>query len=83
MSRFLLLDADGETILATLTMTDADARLHVGEGQSLAAIDPETDGGASVDDGVVKYSQADGLVLKADGSAVAALADLQIEIVAP
>lgn len=67
MSRFLLIDTDGETIVATLTMNEADALANVGSGQSLVAIDPETDTGAHVDDGAVKWSSGDAtLVLIAD-----------------
>lgn len=66
MSRFLLIDADGETIVAILSMPEADALVNVGAGQTLVAMAAEADTGAVIDNGAIKYSAADGLVLIAD-----------------
>ena len=77
MSRYLLVDADGETIVATLTMTEADARLNVGAGQSLVEI--VVDSGPVIDNAVVKYAE-DGIVHIADDTPVAALAGLEMAV---
>lgn len=58
--RFLLVDADGETILATLTMSAEEAALAVSEDQVLLAIDPEADEGALISDAVFKVSLTGG-----------------------
>ena len=79
MSRYLLLDADGETIVATLSMTEDDARLNVGAGQTLVEI--VVDSGHTLDDGVVKYAEA-GIVLKADNTPVPELAGLEMAVLA-
>lgn len=85
MSRFLLIDADGETILATLDLTEAEALDNAGSGQTIVAIDPETDAGTHVDDGTVKWSSGDGtLVLIADDSPVSEFSTFDLaEVVAP
>jgi hypothetical protein len=66
MSRFLVIDADGETIVAVLSMPQSDALVNVGAGQTLVAVAPAADTGAVIDNGSIKYSAADGLVLIAD-----------------
>ena len=76
MSRYLLLAADGETILATLSMSEEDARLNVGSGQAL--IELVVDSGHVLDDGTVKYSPTDGIVMRTDDSVVEALAGLEM-----
>jgi hypothetical protein len=58
--RFLHIDADGETILSTLTMSAEEAALAVATGQSLLAIDPETDGGGVINDAVFKVNLTGG-----------------------
>ena len=66
MSRFLVIDADGETIVAVLSMPQSDALVNVGAGQTLVAVAFAGDTGAVIDNGSIKYSAADGLVLIAD-----------------
>ena len=45
MTRFLVIAADGETIAGLLSMDEDDALLNVESGQTLLAMDPETDNG--------------------------------------
>lgn len=87
MSRHLILNSDGETIDAVLTgLSDADALLNLALNDpsgAVVAIDPETDTSAVIDNGMVKYSSIDGLVLIADDSPVVALEDYEMAEVTP
>lgn len=53
MSRFLRVASNGQTILAVLSMREADARLNVRPGEFLYAIPPESDDGQVINDAVV------------------------------
>lgn len=84
MSRYLLIDTDGETIVAVLSMPEDDALANIGASQTLVAMDTATDTGAVIDNGAIKYSAADGLVLIADDSPVSEFSTFDLaEVVAP
>lgn len=64
MSRFLIVDTDGETILGTLSMPEADALLNISGGQTLLAVDPNEDTGAIINDAQVRISSTGTLEAK-------------------
>lgn len=78
MSRFLLIDTDGETIVAVLSMPESDALVNVGTGQTLVAIAAAADTGAVIDNSSIKYSAADGLVLIADETPASTFSDYEL-----
>jgi len=81
--RFLLLDVDGETLLATLgPSSEAAAPAHAGVGQTVVAIAPATDHRGHSADGTLKYSTTNGLVLIADDTPAAGFADFEFAEVA-
>lgn len=91
-ARHLIVRADGETIDAIVTMTAEEALLNTAlldaagdpEAGVAVRIDPETDTGAVIDNGAVKYSAADGLISIADGTPAADFAVFDLaEVVAP
>lgn len=87
MTRHLILMANGSTIAAVLDgLTDEDALLNVAlhdASGSAVAINPATDNGALIDNGLVEYSAVDGLVLIADGSPAGGFGDFEMEEVEP
>lgn len=85
MSRFLLIDTDGETILATIgAATEALALEYADTGQTIVALNEGADGGAFIDDSTVKWSAGDAtLVLIADDTPVSDFADYEMEVVTP
>ncbi len=82
MSRYLLIDPDGETIVAVLSMNESDALLNVRPGQTLFAIAPDEDSGTVIDNASVKFAGG-AIVTIAGGTTPAQFADLTLQEVTP